>query len=301
MKVAAGIVLYNPDKERFVESLQSIQKQVDKIFIFDNGSDILESELPPEVVYVTKNENVGLAYALNKVMEMADKAGYNWVITMDQDSVIPAGLVNAFKEKIGENKIGIICPQVIDTRRPYMNVKQEPKEEYIQFCITSASCTSVECWKQIGKFDEWLFVDLIDNDFCKRLISSGYKILRLNTYVLNQEFGKIEPKSEGKQRFWLWLSKILRNKNIAKFSYKKYVSPFRVYYTNRNIIYLNRKLKNYGPVGYRDNYNCNGYMGFLVCFCIPSLLRAQNKIKVLMAIINGMKAGMRAEVKEWKV
>ena len=38
----------------------------------------------------------------------------------------------------------------------------------------------IDAWEQIGKFDEWLFIDLVDNEFCKRLIVSGYTILRLN-------------------------------------------------------------------------------------------------------------------------
>ena len=72
----------------------------------------------------------------------------------------------------------------------------------------------------------------------------------------------------------------------------------RVYYTNRNIIYVNKKMKNYGSTAY-SNYNCKGYMGFLISFCLPSLLRAQEKRKVLMAIINGMRDGYKKKVDLW--
>jgi GT2 family glycosyltransferase len=83
-----------------------------------------------------------------------------------------------------------------------MEIKKEPAEEYVDFCITSASCTNLNAWKNVGGFDEWLFIDLVDNDFCKRIIVSGYKILRINSLVLDQEFGKIIPKNEKVQSFW---------------------------------------------------------------------------------------------------
>lgn len=299
-KIAVGIVLFNPDMQRFFECIQSALNQIEKIYIFDNSTDKVSWKYPNNITYLTENKNLGIAYALNAIMRKASADGYEWVITMDQDSILPDGIVKAYSAVIEKNKdIGIVCPQVIDNRRAYLEIKKEPSTEYVDFCITSASCTSIKAWKQIDGFDEWLFIDLVDNEFCKRLILSGYKILRLNGFVLNQEFGQIKPKSKKKQEFWIKLSKIFHNQNIAKFSYTKYVSPVRVYYTNRNIIYVNRKLKKYGPVGYRDNYNCRNYFGFLISFCLPSLLRAQDKKKVFLAIFKGIADGQRAKVEPW--
>jgi GT2 family glycosyltransferase len=232
-------------------------------------------------------------------MEQAEEDGYSWVLTMDQDSVLPDGMVEDFIKYTGTNEnVGIICPQVIDKRRAYMQVDKSEEIKYLDMCITSASCTSISAWKVVGKFDEWLFIDLVDNEFCKRLIASGYKILQVNKWVLDQEFGKIIPKSKRKQRFWIEVSRIFHNENIAKLSYKKYVNPLRVYYTNRNIIYVNKKLRKYGMVAY-ENYNCKEYIGFWVCFNIPSILRAQSKIEVVKAIIRGVKDGTEVCVDEW--
>ena len=36
MKIAAGIVLYNPERSRFEECLSGILKQVDIVILFDN-------------------------------------------------------------------------------------------------------------------------------------------------------------------------------------------------------------------------------------------------------------------------
>ena len=298
--IAAGIVLFNPDKSRLNKSIKKIQEQFNKIYIFDNSEYPITLE-NDNLEYITENKNCGIAYALNRIMEQAKRDGYQWVVTMDQDSIIPDGLVDGFNQCISEHpEVAIVCPQVIDRRRSYMTIESDEKEVYIDFCITSASCTSIAAWEKCGRFDEWLFIDLVDNDFCKRIILSGYKIMRLNKWVLDQEFGKIIPKSIRKQKLWLKVSRILHNKNFAKFSYKKFVSPLRVYYTNRNILYLNKKFSHYGPVGY-ENYNCRGYWGFVISFMIPSILRAQNKGHVIKATIKGIEAGRRSNPGKWVI
>ena len=38
MKVAAGIVLFNPDLKRLEENVCAVKSQVDEIIFFDNGS-----------------------------------------------------------------------------------------------------------------------------------------------------------------------------------------------------------------------------------------------------------------------
>jgi len=299
--IAAGIVLYNPDDvERVNKSIKSVLDQIGKVYIFDNSTDNRNYSFPDKVDYMTEHSNKGVAYALNRIMEKAKTEGYKWVVTMDQDSILPENTVSLYEKHMhDDSNIAIICPQAIDFRRIYLEAKREPVTEFVDFCITSASCTLLDAWEKIGGFDEWLFIDLVDNEFCKRIVVSGYKILRLNELVLDQEFGKIIPKSQRKQNFWLKISKVLHNSNFAKFGYKKDVRPIRVYYTNRNIIYVNRKLKNYGPIGY-ENYNCKGYLGFLISFSCPSILRAQEKKKVIKAVFEGIRDGRKAQVNRWE-
>lgn len=298
--VVAGIVLFNPELTRLMDCIENLKRQVSKIYIFDNSS--MATHINDDsIVYITEYKNKGIAYALNRIMEKAQKDGFEWVITMDQDSIVPCGMISGFKESIRSHaNLGIVCPQVIDKRRAYLVAENNEQESYVDFCITSAACTSVEAWERCGKFDEWLFIDLVDNDFCKRIILNGYKILKLNKWVLDQEFGKIVPKSQRIQKFWMKVSKILHNQNFAKFSYKKFVSPLRVYYTNRNILYINKKLKKYGAVGY-ENYNCKGYLGFIVSFMLPSILRAQDKIAVIKATFDGIVDGAKSNPEQWTV
>ncbi len=292
-KIAAGVVLFNPNF-RTEECLKKLNEQVERVYIYDNSTDKIDIVLPNEIVYLTEGENKGIAYALNRIMEKAKSDGYSWVLTMDQDSILPEGMIASCTEHLNNTKIGIVCPQVIDTRRLYMQVKTKPNIEYMEECITSGSCTSVKVWEAVGGFDEWLFIDFVDNDFCKRLRMQEYQILRLNHLIMNQEFGSIMPKTAWKQKFWITLSRILHIENIAKFSYKKNVNPMRVYYVHRNLLYLNQKYAECGGIGYQ-NFGCKSYLGFIISFTIPSFLRATKKKEVMKAIADGLHDGKNCD------
>lgn len=303
--IMAGMVLYNSDINRMIECIESLNSQVDLIVIYDNSPHEMEKLLQNTVEdkykckYIFPENNIGMPEAMNKIMEIACEEGYPWVLTMNADSIIPEDLITKYSEYFSETDIGMICPQVIDRRRKYMIPDSTKKNEYTHMCITSAACTRVEAWRQVGGFDGWLFVDLLDNDISKRMILNGWKILQVNSVILDQEYGDIRSKSKRVEKFWVNVGKILHNDNFAKFSYKKIVHANRVYYTCRNILYLNKKFKDYGGIGYKDNYNCNTFLGFLICFVLPSFLRAQDKKAVFNAIRTGFRDGKKQKVDAW--
>lgn len=290
--IGAGMVVYHPDRDRLAECLEHVLRQFRRIVVFDNGGtcgDLFAGD--GRFVYLTENRNKGLAYALNRVMEKAAQLGYDWLVTLDQDTLLPDNLSEAFQRHARGKDVAILAPQVIDERRKYLKVEGAGEDSSeVDFCITSASCTNLEAWKRLGGFDEWLFIDFIDNDYCKRARLEGYRIVRLNKVVVSQQFGDIEPKSPRSVRFYLTLSELLRNKNVAKLSYRKRVNPERVYYVHRNLLYLNKKFSEYGGIGY-GNFYCGSFLGFLCCFSLPSVVRAREPLRVLKAVVRGLRDG----------
>ena len=274
MNIVAGIVLFNPDVNRFNICFVDILNQFDEVIIFDNVGNFREYLCQyDKVVYISENENKGVAYALNRIMDLAKEKGYEWVVTLDQDTKLPHNLVSEYLKYTDIPDVAILSPQVIDPRRPYLKEEKSSQQiKYIEDCITSASCTNIKIWTAMGGFDEWLFIDFVDNEYCKRVVAKGYKILKLMNVVVNQEFGNISIKSAWKVKFFLWLSRITHNVNIAKLTYNKIVNPIRIYYVHRNLLYLNKKLSNIGGIGY-SNFNCNSFCGFLFYITINSKIK----------------------------
>jgi rhamnosyltransferase len=149
---------------------------------------------------------------------------YKWTITLDQDSVSPENLIYELSKHISEN-VGVIGPKIV-----YRNNEKYTRETFetiedVDWIITSASLTNLEAWKKIEGFDEKLFIDGVDRDFCIRLKSEGYKNLVCNNVTLMHELGNLKCR-----------------KILGKTIYVTNHSPFRVYYMSRNYFYLDKKL-----------------------------------------------------------
>ena len=176
--IAVGVVVYQPDYPRFLNCIETIIQQAGKVYVFDNGCDktIQQEDFPEKVVYLSEGRNCGIPYALNRIMELASRDGYEWVVTMDQDSLLPEGLIEAYSEvadRYKEKGIGIICPCVVDKKRGYVTERHtSEKEEYISECITSAACTSIQAWEKVGKYDENMFC-AEDYDYWTRIAMCG--------------------------------------------------------------------------------------------------------------------------------
>lgn len=228
--ICAGIVLFNPDISRLSENISAIIEQVGEVFLVDNNSENLNEILAlikgiksNRIQLFQNTSNKGIAYALNKICCEAKEKNYKWVVTLDQDSVCPSNLVSQLSSHISTKNVALICPLIQDRNMSKIGIKQVAVEEVKQ-CITSGSMVSLEDWKSIGGFDESMFIDGVDFDYCYRLRISGKKIIRDNRVILLHELGNIEVK-----KFLVW-NVIVKNH-----------APFRKYYIARNTIYLARK------------------------------------------------------------
>ena len=105
-KVACIIVSYNPDRG-IEKCFNSLINQVDKMFIVDNGSNgdrikilkELKNSNANKVDLILNNENLGIATALNVGIKKALNEGYDWVITMDQDSKANDNMIEKIDRK----------------------------------------------------------------------------------------------------------------------------------------------------------------------------------------------------------
>ena len=232
MNCAIGIVTFQPDISRLAENLKAAlaSTMASRVMIYDNHSDNIAAirELMASdnrCLLMESNVNQGIAHALNALCQKALDEGYGWILTLDQDSVIPEGLLEEYSRYTDQKGVGIICPGIIDRNRGREYTRQTSGTEYIRQCITAGNLVSLKAWQQTGGYTEELFIDGVDFDFCMKMGEAGYKILRTNDVCLLQEVGR-------------------GRKIPLPFHHQMSVlnhPPMRLYYIARNYLYIGRR------------------------------------------------------------
>lgn len=273
-KIFAGIVLFNPNYERLIENMDAIVNQVDTIILSDNGSpdsvvDEIRKKYGEKICYSCNNNNIGIAGALNSIFRIAISNKAESVLTLDQDSIMPPNSVDQLRSLLCDD-VAIVSPTIIDLNRQ-KNVIPSNAITEIGRCITSGSLTSVKAWEKVGGFDESMFIDGVDFDFCDRLKGHHYRILQLRNVQLKHEIGKIAT------HHFFGIPVIVRNH-----------SAFRKYYMARNIIYLDRKENS-------SAYPFITYLRIAKLLVITALYEDGKKEKI-SAILRGADAGSKQAV-----
>lgn len=276
--IAAGIVSCNPDLNRLTENINAIINQVSLLVLADNGSDNIEaikkliSTYPDKIKLIVSEKNMGIAWALNRIMENAGMHGADWVITLDHDSVCPDNIINNYCSYLdsvsaNENNIGILCPSIIDKNIGVLEGGHEDARPVAR-CITSGSLTSYAGWLAVGGFDEKMFIDGVDFDYCDRLWLADYKVIRVGYIKLSHELGKMTS-----HKFFF---KTVRVQNH---------NPVRKYYIVRNRFYLARKRK--------KCFSIISAFCFTIKFSITIMLYEKQKSAKIKAVIKGVRDGLK--------
>lgn len=203
MRICSGIITYNPTLTDVSTCLEALCNQVERVVIVDNASKNVKSlqevvSKYANVTLVKNSQNIGFAKALTQVFEWAKSQGFNWVLTLNDDSVVPSNMISEYKkilesqgnlvnQKNAKNsKIAIVC-SLLKNRLDGTILHSKCHEDE---CITSGSLTSVEAWQKIGGFDEWLEIDGVDFDFSRRLVRAGWKIVECQNVIMEHQIGK---------------------------------------------------------------------------------------------------------------
>lgn len=231
-KIGAGIVTYNPDLDRLKENIDSVMQQVLELVIVDNGSDNVDDicamiEGRTGIYMVWNEENQGIAKALNEIVQSAVEHEWDWVLTLDQDSVIMPGIIDNYRKYMDFENVAMLTCLFLD-RNYGIQQEYEFSEEYryAERCITSGCLVKVAPCLETGGFDEIMFIDYVDFDMCYMLTERGYKILQSSFRGVLHELGNSQ------RRVFFGREVIVTNH-----------SPGRRYYYSRNLIYFIRKHK----------------------------------------------------------
>ena len=272
-KICGIIVLYNPDIDRLYKNVMALINQVEELVMIDNFSSnlqLVKSRLAgvDRISYIVNKQNEGIAKALNQGMKFAQDRNYKWALTMDQDSVVSDNLILAYSKYMNWDKLAIICP-LVEYKNYYRKKDHTGNHyDYVEACMTSGSLTNVDAWKYVGGFDEWMFIDYVDNDFCTNLRLSGYKILRANNAILYHELGNAKKINIGLC-------------HIVVFNYSK----IRNYYYVRNTIYYIKK--------YFSRINIIKFILILVYVESKKIIFENNRKETVSSFLKGFIDGIK--------
>jgi len=234
-KVAAVVVLYNPDG-LVCDNVRSYLDQVDVVYAVDN-SDAEDSRIQPlkaekKIRYLPNGRNLGIARALNIGAEKAIHDGYDYLLTMDQDSSATVGMVNALlgcPEPGETSRIGIVSPfhqTEIDTTPVSGTLREE-----VLTAWTSGNLLNLNIYRTVGPFRDDFFIDFVDHEYCLRLQTNGYRVIQSNRAILHHRIG-----TDLKKNRFLHLTLITSNHSFI-----------RRYYITRNRFWVRREYGRHFP------------------------------------------------------
>lgn len=224
----AVVVVYHPKWSEFCSNLQTYPHGVDRIMVVANSPLSADQKRYLEeqgIALVQNTDNKGVATALNQAAELATEEGFEWLLTMDQDSSFGPTKSNALHQAMHLAPEGTAAIGVESLRAP----EAVPRFVPVPFLLQSGTLFNLGIWKQLGGFKESLFIDAVDHEYCLRAKKAGHVIFEFPSIQLIHQLGHTF-----KLPRWLF---IFHNHPKAGISYH---SPDRERFIYRNNVWLIR-------------------------------------------------------------
>ncbi|MDM7943740.1 MAG: glycosyltransferase [Hydrogenophaga sp.] len=217
--------------------LERIADQVEVVIIVDDSGDPLRNDAITftgmEKTIVLRNEdNLGIAAALNRGIARAGAMGCDWIITLDDDTLVSRTYLDdvfSFVQTGAQPTAGLIA---CSREGSVPSSQGDPAGYKIKRTLITSGCVfEFRTFQEIGGFDEDLFIDLVDFDFCTKLRQSG------RTLVLLNKTGMAHRVGNARKVCLLGVAIVIYNH-----------APFRLHYQVRNVFLFARKHLAFDPV-----------------------------------------------------
>jgi rhamnosyltransferase len=197
-EICAIVTTFHPQAD-VPQNLKLLREQVDGVLVVDNGSSL--NELAPlsrmrerqEIGLIENHVNLGVAAALNIGVRWAQLQGFKWVALFDQDSRVLAGFTKAVFECYAahpaKDHVGLLSGRYVDpianrVFSPRLGIDGAPHNVITSGCVIPMSTFDV-----CGLFEENLFIDFVDVEYCMRIRKQGYLIAITEQAVLLHALG----------------------------------------------------------------------------------------------------------------
>jgi len=198
--IAAVVVTYHPAEE-MIDRLHQILSQVDYLVVVDNGSPDKHRERlcatlgDTRCSFLESGVNEGIAKALNRGVQHAMGLNAEFMLLLDQDSQCEPGFVETMRDAASDTASfsGTIYSPLHISRKsgePLGLFLGSDGEPFV--VITSGSLFHRSLYERVGPFDDSLFIDMVDDEYCLRLRRLGGTIHLVREAILMHEVGDPE-------------------------------------------------------------------------------------------------------------
>ena len=271
----AVVVTYHPD-EHFVRNLTRLLEQVDRVLIVDNTPDELEphpvrlASMLSGVDVIRMGGNVGVASALNVGVREMKTGGFEWLLTLDQDTLLRSdhlALVHQAVESTVTPEVGLIGVNYEIAGQPVVSEGEGAVET--PAVITSGTLLRAACAHACGPFRDDYFIDSVDTEYSLRARRSGFSVWITERIGMEHGLGEVAV------RRFLGRDRLLFN-----------YPPLRLYFIVRNGIVT---LLSYGP---NEREWAKGEIHRIVYKLVMGVLAEDNRFRKLRAVMSGLWDGV---------
>lgn len=235
------IVTYNPNLKDLEKNIIAIKDQLNKLVVFDNNSIdqnfLIDLCAKLGIEIIPNQDNIGLGAAYNLVFKKYF-SDFDYFITFDQDTFLEQDVISRLLPLFAvSEKTGIVGPSFT---KP--NFKTHNDYSFVDSLIQSCSIFSKKVLETVGYFNEKLFIDSVDFEYCLRVQLEGNKIIRSNSVFIAHDLGVT------KRRYgFLYIEhSALRNYYMArnhKYLTIKYLKKFPYFILKKNFFFFLHFLK----------------------------------------------------------
>ena len=191
-----AVVFYHPHSSHIQHFLSISSSLGHKLAFFNSQFTVsfADSLRSSDILISGSGHNVGLSVAYNHIFNYAISHNFDFVLLLDQDSCVDNHTLHTFKNfsfkflsSSRDNEAGIISISPLYSHSEYSSYLRNS-----DFCsddtsftvvserfnINSCSIVPVKLWQSVGGYDEDLFVDRVDLDFCDRLTLNNFKVCK---------------------------------------------------------------------------------------------------------------------------
>ena len=272
-KTIVAVITFHPDVREVQKNILTYVRAVDRVLVWLNSDEMLSAEWDTPELAAAREKivflgagggNVGIGRALNEAVRMGVADGYEYILTMDQDSrwENAGAYLSAVAQYADDPMAGIFTPSIDrgDGRLLPFNGHDT---------IQSGAVFRLSMFRTTGLFNESYFVDSTDHEFCYRAGDAGFRIVKVDAGLLRHHLGYARPIPG------------------TRYMSENY-SAARLFYLYRSFVWIRR----FYPKEIQNECYRHFFKDTFLCRFKWILLGEDHKAAKLWAIVRGISAGL---------